>query len=104
MAQYSKLLSSYSKFTLALTLSLPALSLAQTADWVFYNGQLITMDEHQPKAQAMAISGNQIVAVGDNDSMASFIGNATQKLDLQGKTIIPGLIDAHLHGIRGGRT
>ena len=43
------------------------LSLAQTADWVFYNGQLITMDEHQPKAQAMAISGNQIVAVGDND-------------------------------------
>ncbi len=92
------------KTILALSIALPTLSFAQTADWVLYNGTIITMDNEQKQAEAIAIDGNRILALGDKNSLNEFITPQTQQIDLNGKVVIPGLIDAHLHGIRGGRT
>lgn len=92
------------KTILALSIALPTLSFAQTADWVLYNGTIITMDNEQKQAEAIAIDGNRILALGDKTSLNEFITPQTQQIDLNGKVVIPGLIDAHLHGIRGGRT
>lgn len=74
------------------------------ADVILYNGKLVTMDEQQPTAQAVAIKGRHIVAVGNDETVRKWAGTNTKEINLSGKTVIPGLIDAHLHGIRGGRT
>ncbi|SUX80953.1 N-substituted formamide deformylase precursor [Citrobacter youngae] len=74
------------------------------ADVVLYNDQLITMDEQQPNAQALAVKGQHIIAVGNNEEIKKWSGQNTREINLAGKTVIPGLIDTHLHGIRGGRT
>lgn len=74
------------------------------ADVILYNGQLITMDEQQPNAQALAVKGQHIIAVGNNEEIKKWSGQNTREINLAGKTVIPGLIDAHLHGIRAGRT
>lgn len=92
------------KTILAISIALPSFSFAQTADWILYNGNIITMNDEQKQAEAMAIEGNRIIAVGDQGSMKSLINSQTQQINLDGKIVIPGLIDAHLHGIRGGRT
>lgn len=74
------------------------------ADVILYNGKLITMDEQQPNAQALAVKGRHIIAVGNNETVKKWSGPNTKEINLTGQTVIPGLIDAHLHGIRGGRT
>jgi predicted amidohydrolase YtcJ/glyoxylase-like metal-dependent hydrolase (beta-lactamase superfamily II) len=67
------------------------------ADAVYLNGNIYTVDKHFSRAQAMAIKDGHFLAVGPNAMMKGFIGSATQVIDLQGKTILPGLWDAHLH-------
>jgi predicted amidohydrolase YtcJ len=67
------------------------------ADLVIQNGKIITMDESESVAEAMAIKFGQLVFVGDNTSVQSFIGNDTEVVDLKGRTVIPGLIDSHAH-------
>ncbi|EMW6553290.1 amidohydrolase [Citrobacter werkmanii] len=74
------------------------------ADVILYNGKLITMDEQQLNAQALAVKGRHIIAVGNNETVKKWSGPNTKEINLTGQTVIPGLIDAHLHGIRGGRT
>jgi predicted amidohydrolase YtcJ len=69
----------------------------QKADIVLLNGNIITMDDNQPKAQALAISGDRLQSVGDDAQIRPFIGIGTQVIDLKGKTVVPGLIDAHAH-------
>lgn len=89
----------------AMLMGTSSLAFAQDkADVILYNGQLITMDEQQPNAQALAVKGQHIIAVGNNDEIKKWSGQNTREINLVGKTVIPGLIDAHLHGIRGGRT
>jgi predicted amidohydrolase YtcJ len=80
-----------------LLLSSAALSQAQTADTILINGKIITMDGADSIAEAVAISGGKIVAVGAKESVLNHQGNATRIIDLQGRTATPGLIDAHLH-------
>lgn len=75
----------------------------QTADLILINGKITTLDESNPQAEAVAIAGNKIVAVGSNVQVLKFKSGKTQVIDAQGKTIIPGLFDTHLHVIRGGR-
>ena len=67
------------------------------ADLVLINGTILTVDANDTVAQAVAVAGGKIVAVGSTDAVRSRIGAATQVIDLRGRTATPGLIDAHVH-------
>ena len=67
------------------------------ADLVLTNGKIVTMDETMPEAEALAASGDQIVAVGSAKEVRAYIGESTQVVDLEGKLAIPGFIDSHAH-------
>ncbi|MBI3371954.1 MAG: amidohydrolase family protein [Betaproteobacteria bacterium] len=73
---------------------------AATADTVLVNGKILTVDAEFSIAQALAIRGGRIVAVGANDALRELIGSSTKLIDLAGRTVIPGLIDNHMHFIR----
>jgi len=68
-----------------------------TADLILRNGHVLTVDAGFTTAQAIAIAGPRILAVGDNAAMGRFTGPATRVIDLKGATVIPGLRDSHLH-------
>ena len=68
------------------------------ADSILWGGRLITMDDSQPTATAMAIKGNRIMAVGGND-IRSLAGKGTRLVDLKGACVVPGFIDCHNHPI-----
>ena len=72
---------------------------ADTADTVFVNGKIITVDERFSIAEALAIKGQRIVAVGKNADIGKLAVGA-KVIDLEGRTVIPGLIDNHAHFIR----
>jgi predicted amidohydrolase YtcJ len=69
----------------------------QSADMILNNGKIITVDQKFSIAEAVAISNGKIVAVGTDQQMKSYTGSKTKTVDLKGKTVIPGLIDSHLH-------
>lgn len=66
---------------------------------LYLNGTIYTMDAARPRAEAMAIddSSGRIIAVGDNDEIRRVGGRSTELVDLHGKTVLPGFIDAHIH-------
>jgi len=66
-------------------------------DIILYNGSVITVDEKFSIAQAIALRGNKIFKVGANDAILRFAGPNTRKIDLKGRSVIPGLIDSHSH-------
>jgi predicted amidohydrolase YtcJ len=68
-----------------------------SADKVFLNGQVITVDESDQVAEAVAVKGNRIVRVGANAEVAELVGDSTEVFELDGKSLLPGLIDAHMH-------
>jgi hypothetical protein len=72
-------------------------------DLVLHGGNVITIDPRQPKAEAIAIAGERILAVGSDAEVAALSGSATKKVDLGGKTVVPGFIDAHSHPAYSGR-
>jgi predicted amidohydrolase YtcJ len=74
----------------------------QPADLILYNGKIITVDAQFRVAQAVAIRGERFVAVGPNDSVRAMAGAQTKQIDLRGRTVIPGLMDGHLHNAGGG--
>jgi predicted amidohydrolase YtcJ len=67
------------------------------ADMILINGKIVTVDKKFTIAEAVAVSKDKIVAVGTNQQIRKFSGNNTKIIDLKGKTVIPGLIDSHLH-------
>src|SRR3954452_20023014 len=75
----------------------PAQQSARTADLVLRNGKIVTVDEAKPEAQAIAISGDTIVAVGSNPEIQPYVGGSTKVIDLKGALATPGFIDAHVH-------
>ena len=72
------------------------------AQVLIQNANIITIDQGRPRAQALAIRDGRFLAVGNNDDIADFLGPDTQRLDLQGKTVLPGFIDAHIHVLSSG--
>jgi len=72
-------------------------SAARPADLVLRGGKIVTVDEARPEAQALAVTGDTIVALGSNQEIQRFIGPATRVIDLKGALAVPGLIDAHVH-------
>jgi predicted amidohydrolase YtcJ len=89
-----------SAIAFALLASLSSASRAQIADRLLVNGKIITVDDQFTIAEALAIRGQRIVAVGTTAEIEKLKGPQTQVLDLKGMTIIPGLIDNHAHWIR----
>ena len=69
----------------------------QEADTLFFNGKIFTVDTRDTQAQALAIRDGVIQAVGNDADLMAFSGSATQKIDLGGKVMTPGLIDPHVH-------
>src|SRR5438132_517193 len=80
-----------------LTLLLATPALAQPADMVLRGGRIITVDKDWRVAQAVAIRDGRFVAIGDNAAMGRFLGGDTKIVELGGRTVVPGLIDSHLH-------
>lgn len=70
---------------------------AAPADLVLVNGRILTVDLQDTVAEAVAVSGGKIVAVGSNEEIRSRVGERTQVIDLHGRTATPGLIDSHTH-------
>lgn len=79
---------------------------AQTpaADTILTNGKIVTVDERFTIAQAVAIRGDRVVAVGTNQEIGQLAGPNTRRIDLRGRTAIPGLIDNHMHLLRAAAT
>lgn len=73
-----------------------------TADTVITNGKVRTMDSVKSQAEAVAIIGNKIVAVGSNAEIRQMIGANTKTIDAKGKLVLPGFNDAHVHFLEGG--
>ncbi len=71
-------------------------------DLILHNGRFTTLDRANPTASAVAIKDGRFTRVGRNEEVLPLAGSATRVIDLQGKRVLPGLIDNHLHIIRGG--
>lgn len=72
------------------------------ADLIFINGKIWTVDKTKPNAQAVAIIGDKIVAVGSNSEIRKYAGKNTKVIDLKGRLMLPGFIDDHTHFVSGG--
>ncbi|WP_181702742.1 amidohydrolase [Chthonobacter albigriseus] len=72
------------------------------ADLVIVNGRVRTVDPSKPFAEAVAILGNRIAAVGDNAEILALKGSATRVFDAAGRTVLPGFVESHLHVFPGG--
>ena len=68
-----------------------------TAELVFKNGNIYTANERQPRAEAIAVKGDRIIFVGSNRDVQKYVGKSTRVVDLNGKTLMPGMTDAHHH-------
>jgi predicted amidohydrolase YtcJ len=90
--------------TLVVGASLPATAQQTVADLVVTNGRIYTADAARPVVDAMAIRGGRVVFVGDRAGAKALTGAATQVLDLDGQTVIPGMTDAHAHVLGLGQS
>ncbi len=72
-----------------------------SADIIILNARILTMDEATPKAEAVAIGGNTILAIGSNDEVESLKGPETRVIDAAGGTLLPGFNEAHMHIFMG---
>ncbi len=80
-----------------LALAPAALNAQRSADLVLTNGRIYTVDVTMPIASALAVRGDRVVFVGSDVEAGAVTGTATRVIDLQGKTVVPGIIDAHAH-------
>src|SRR5258706_15241299 len=69
---------------------------------ILYNGNFWTVNARQTRAQAVAISGGRFLAIGSNDEVLALAAGNAKKIDLGGKTVLPGFIDAHSHPAEAG--
>jgi predicted amidohydrolase YtcJ len=80
-----------------LTIGVPGRALAAPADRILRGGSIVTVDPARPAAEAVAIAGGRIVAVGTEADVMPHQGPATEVTDLAGKTLVPGFVDGHSH-------
>ncbi|MFZ4619523.1 MAG: amidohydrolase [Bacteroidota bacterium] len=74
----------------------------RTADAVYINGRVWTVDASRPEAEAVAVAGGRIIAVGSTKEMKLYTGSSTRVIDLKKKRMLPGFIDNHTHFMSGG--
>ena len=75
---------------------------ASAADLLLVNGKVVTLDASSSVKEAIAIEGDRIAATGRTDDIRKLAGPSTKTIDLGGRTVIPGLIDSHIHAVRAG--
>src|SRR5262245_4213084 len=68
-----------------------------TADLIITNARVLTLDDKRPHAEAIALTGNRIAALGANAEIAAWKGSSTRLIDAQGNTVMPGIIESHMH-------
>src|ERR1035438_918005 len=85
-----------------LTTPAPANVSSLAPDLVIISASIHTMDEAHPTADAVAIAGNRIAAIGSTAEIRALAGTATRVIDAAGKTVFPGFNDAHVHFLMGG--
>src|SRR5262249_43907308 len=73
-----------------------------SADLVILHGKIWTVDKAHPQAEAIAVIGSRIVAVGSDADIRAWVGPGTNTFDAQGKSVLPGFNDAHVHFTSGG--
>ena len=78
------------------------LGAAFAKDQVLVNGHIFTANPQQPYAEAVSVRDGRIVAVGNRSEAAASVGADASVTDLGGQTLLPGLIDSHLHAVFGG--
>ncbi|QRM31617.1 amidohydrolase [Microvirga sp. VF16] len=86
----------------ALPKGLEAQTMPTSADLILFNGKIATLDRQKPEASAVAIRDGRFMAIGDESEVMPLASPETQRIDLKGRRVIPGLIDSHMHIIRGG--
>ena len=79
-------------------------SSVEPATLVLRNGKIVTVDDKVPEAQAVAIRGDRITAVGSNAEIQRYVGPATKVIDLAGQLAIPGLVESHGHFMNFGQS
>lgn len=72
------------------------------AELVLWNGNIVTVDDAQPRARAVAIAGGRFLAVGSDADVLNLASARTKKIDLGGRTVVPGFIDGHAHVASSG--
>lgn len=82
---------------LLLLLCRPPSAPTNPADLILFNGRIVTVDSALPEAQALAVRGDRIVAVGDRRTIEAMAGPTTRRVDLDGRLAIPGFIEGHGH-------
>ena len=75
---------------------------AETADAIYHNGPIVTVNDAAPSAEALAVKEGKILAVGKKDDVLKTRGDSTKLVDLGGKTLTPGFIDGHAHFFQFG--
>ena len=104
---FNRLFSKFSFLILSIfiiCLSISGLQKSKKADLVLMNGKIVTVDDAKPEVQALAVSGDRVIAVGSNEEIKSYITQKTEVIDLEGKMAIPGFIDGHGHFTGLGRS
>src|SRR5215212_3841469 len=87
-------------FPCAAAVPCQATSPLTAADTIFRGGPVVTVNHERPEAQALAVAGGKIIAVGDElDVMKTCVKGKTTVIDLQGKTLMPGFVEPHTHAI-----
>jgi predicted amidohydrolase YtcJ len=79
-------------------------SLINSNEKILYNAKIFTANVNQPYAEAIAIRGDKIIAVGNYGTIKSLLSSHAELIDMNGQTIFPGLIDSHTHALSGGRS
>src|SRR5882757_314 len=79
-------------------------AIAQTANTVLFNGKIVTVDKDFSTQQALAVDRGRVLATGTSAAMKKLAGSKARLIDLGGRTVIPGLTDGHIHGIRAALT
>src|SRR5678816_2328152 len=79
-----------------------SLAVPQPADMVLRNGKVITVDGEFSIKEAVAIKNGRFIAVGSDRDVRPLMGSGTRVIDLGGRTVVPGLIDSHIHATLAG--
>lgn len=74
------------------------------ADLVLHGGKVVTMDADRPEAEAVAIAGDRIFAVGSSEEIEAYVGPSTERIDLDGRVVVPGFIEGHGHFMSLGQS
>ena len=92
----------YSLIFITLALAATSVHATQHAETIYLGGPILTIDDKAPRAEAVAVAGGRILAVGDRESVLAYQGKDTEVFDLEGRAMLPGFVDSHGHVVMGG--